>query len=352
MDIKTLGIDIGKNKFHLFGVNEKGEKVIRKDFTRKKLFEFMANLKTCLIGMEACGGAHHLARTLKAMGHDVRLMAIQHVKPYTSAYKNDFNDARGICEAVGRPLMSFVSIKTVEQQEIIAIHNDRQRLIRERTALANDIRAFLMEMGIIIPQGIHKIAPVVKDLLDPESEELSPLSKDLLKSKHEEFENKFTLVAKRDKQLLNLAKADSKIKKLMDIPGYGIITASAFVAKVGDPNAFENGRQLSAWLGMVPSQHSTGGKTCLGSISKRGDSYLRSNAIHGSRSVYAANKNKPREKLPPLIVWFLDLAERRGKNKAIVAFANKMMRIGWAILAHDSVYDENYGKKDEIMVAA
>lgn len=351
MDIKTIGIDIGKNKFHLFGVNEKGEKVIRKEFTRKKLFEFMSSLKPCLVGMEACSGAHHLARTLREMGHDARLMAIQRVKPYTSAYKNDFNDARGICEAVARPHMKFVAIKTTEQQEIIAIHTVRQRLIRERTALANEIRALLLEMGITIPQGIHNIIPVINELLNPDVEELSDFLKDFLKNMLEEFQYKFKLIATYDKYLNDLAKADPKVRKLMGIPGFGIINASAFVAKVGDPKAFKNGREVSAWAGMVPSQHSTGGKTSLGKISKRGDRYLRSNSIHGARSVYAVIKNKPRETLPPLMAWFQDLAERRGKNKAIVAFANKMMRIGWALLAHDTVFDANYSKKDLSMAA-
>jgi transposase len=352
MDIKTLGIDIGKNKFHVYGVNEHGKQMIRREFSRRKLYEYMANLKPCLVGMEACGGAHHLARMFTSYGHDVRLMAIQHVKPYTSAYKNDLNDAAGICEAVTRPRMNFVAIKTVQQQEIIAIHNNRQRLIAERTVLANEMRAFLLEQGITIDQGISKIIPKVNELLDLEAQELTPLLKNILRSILEEFQNKFTLVAERDKQLKEVAKSDTQAKKLMEIPGFGLINATAFVAKIGDVNTFKNGRQLSAWAGMVPNQNSTGGKNCLGSISKRGDRYLRCNLIHGARSVLTAIKDKPKEELSSLMQWFKDVAERRGNNKAIVAFANKMGRIGWALLAHDTCFDANYKKGVLKMTAA
>lgn len=352
MDIKTLGIDIGKNKFHVYGVNEHEKQVIKKEFSRRKLHEFMANLNPCLVGMEACGGAHHLARTFRDMGHDVRLMAIQHVKPYTSAYKNDLNDAAGICEAVTRPRMNFVAVKTVRQQEIIAIHNNRQRLVAERTALANEMRAFLLEHGITIDQGIHKIIPKVNELLDPEGEELTPLLKNILRSTFKEFQDKFLLIAERDKQLKEVAKSEAQVKKLMEIPGFGLINATAFIAKIGDASTFKNGRQLSAWAGMVPNQYSTGGKNCLGSISKRGDRYLRCNLVHGARSVLRVIKNKPKEELSSLMQWLNDVAERRGNNKAIVAFANKMGRIGWALLAHDTHFDANYKKRDLNVVAA
>lgn len=351
MDIKTIGIDIGKSKFHVYGVNEHGKQVVRKEFSRQKLHEFMANLKPCLVGMEACGGAHHLARVFTEFGHDVRLMAIQHVKPYTSAYKNDLNDAAGICEAVTRPRMNFVAIKNLRQQEIIAIHNNRQRLVTERTALANEMRAFLIEQGITIDQGIHKIIPKVNELLDPEAEELTPLLKNILRSTLEEFQHKFVLVDERDRQLKEVAKSDSQVKKLLEIPGFGLINATAFVAKIGDANAFKNGRQLSAWAGMVPNQYSTGGKSRLGSISKRGDRYLRCNLVHGARAVLRVVKKKPTEELSPLMLWLHDVAARRGNNKAIVAFANKMGRIGWALLAHDTRFDENH-KKGKLNMAA
>jgi transposase len=342
MDIKTLGIDIGKNKFHLHGVNEKGKIVLKKAMTRQKLYEFMANLKPCLVGMEACGGAHHLARTLKGYGHDVRLMAIQHVKPYVKEYKNDFNDAAGICEAVSRPHMKFVGIKTNQQQNIMAIHNDRARLVEERTALANELRGILLEEGLTIPQGIHHLIPHVTDLLDPASEEISQALKRLLTSMIDDFKHKNELVKERENLLKELTKHNSQAQNLMTIPGVGFITATAIVGKVGNVDAFENGRQLAAWLGLVPKQYSTGGKIQLGRISKRGDRTLRALLVHGARSVLRAIKLKKEEELSPPLKWLKSVAERRGHNKGIVAFANKMARVVWAILANDTEYQANY----------
>ncbi|MBL0941454.1 MAG: IS110 family transposase [Alphaproteobacteria bacterium] len=342
MTIKTLGIDIGKNKFHLYGVDSFGKMVLKKQLTRSKLHEFMVNLPPCLVGMEACGGAHHLARLFKDWGHDVRLMAIQHVKPYAKSYKNDFNDAAGICEAVTRPHMNFVGIKTVSQQEILALHNDRSRLIEERTALANGIRGLLLEHGLTIAQGIHKILPNVTQLLDPECEEVTPLLKSLLFDLIEEFKYKNTLIKKRDDQFKSFAKANPQVQQLMTVPGIGIIAATAFIGKVGNVNVFKNGRQLAAWLGLVPQQYSTGGKIQLGRISKRGDRYLRSLLVHGARSVLKTLKYKKQESLSPLMAWFRKIADRRGHNKGIVAFANKMARILWALLSSGNDYQHNY----------
>ena len=342
MNIKTIGIDIGKNKFHVHGVNEQGKIMVRKAMTRQKLYEFMANLKPCLVGMEACGGAHHLARTLKEYGHDVRLMAIQHVKPYVKEYKNDFNDAAGICEAVSRPHMKFVGIKTNAQQNIMAIHNDRARLVEERTALANEIRGILLEKGLTIPQGIHHLIPQVSELLDPASEEISPALKTLLTDMIEDFKSKNQSITKRETLLKELTKNNDQAQKLMTIPGVGFITATAIVGKVGNVNAFENGRQMAAWLGLVPKQYSTGGKIQLGRISKRGDRTLRALLIHGARSVLRALKLKKDEQLSSQLQWLKSVAERRGHNKGIVAFANKMARVVWAILANNTVYDPNY----------
>lgn len=342
MDIKTLGIDIGKNKFHLHGVNEKGKMVLKKAMTRQKLYEFMANLPPCLVGMEACGGAHHLARTLKNFGHNVKLMAIQHVKPYMKAYKNDFNDAAGICEAVTRPHMKFVGIKTTHQQDILAIHNDRARLVEERTGLANEIRAILLENGITIPQGIYHLIPHVTELLDPEAEEISPSLKELLADMIEDFKHKERLIKKREDRLKALAKNNHQVQNLMTTPGIGFLTATAVIGKVGNVNDFENGRQFAAWLGLVPQQHSTGGKIQLGRISKRGDRTLRALLVHGARSFLRAIKLKKDEDLSPHAKWLKSVAERRGHNKGIVAFANKMARVIWALLAHDTAYDANY----------
>lgn len=351
MDIKTLGIDIGKNKFHLYGVNAKGKIVLRKQLTRPKLYEFMANLNPCKVGMEACGGAHHLARMFRDMGHDVRLMAIQHVKPYTKAYKNDFNDAAGICEAVTRPHMNFVSVKTVSQQEILALHNDRARHVEERTALANEIRGLLLEHGITIPQGINKIIPLVTELLDPEAEEITPPLKSLLTDMIEDFKHKGSLIKKRDDQLNAIAKTNPQAQQLMTIPGIGVIIATAFVGKVGDVNVFKNGRQLAAWLGLVPQQYSTGGKVQLGPISKRGDRYLRSLLIHGARSVLCALKYKKEENLSPPMKWLKNVADRRGHNKGVVAFANKIARVAWALLSNGTDYQDHYSTSRKELAA-
>jgi transposase len=342
MDIKTIGIDIGKNKFHVHGVNEKGKILVRTAMTRQKLYEFMANLKPCLVGMEACGGAHHLARTLKEYGHDARLMAIQHVKPYVKEYKNDFNDAAGICEAVTRPHMKFVGIKTNAQQNIMAIHNDRARLVEERTALANEIRGILLEEGLPIAQGIHHLVPRITELLDPASEEISHALKRLLASMVDDFKHKGNLIQERETLLKELTKNNSQAQNLMTIPGIGFITATAIVGKVGNVNVFENGRQLAAWLGLVPKQYSTGGKVQLGRISKRGDRTLRALLVHGARSVLRAIKLKKEEDLSPPLKWLKSVAERRGHNKGIVAFANKMARVIWAVLANDTVYQADY----------
>ena len=342
MDIKTIGIDIGKNKFHVHGINEQGKIMIRKAMTRQKLYEFMANLKPCLVGMEACGGAHHLARTLKEYGHDARLMAIQHVKPYVKEYKNDFNDAAGICEAVSRPHMKFVGIKTNAQQNIMAIHNDRARLVEERTALANEIRGILLEEGLTIPQGIRHIGPCVAELLDPASEEISQALKTLLTDMIEDFKSKDHSIKKRENLLKELTKNNVQTQKLMTIPGVGFITATIIVGKIGNVNVFENGRQMAAWLGLVPKQYSTGGKIQLGRISKRGDRTLRALLVHGARSVLRALKLKKDEQLSSQLQWLKSVAERRGHNKGIVAFANKMARVAWAILAHDTEYQPNY----------
>ncbi len=248
----------------------------------------------------------------------------------------------GICEAVTRPHMKFVGTKTIQQQDFMAIHNDRARLIQERTALANEMRGLLLENGITIPQGIYKIVPLVNELLDPEAEEITPVLKNLLTSMLADFKNKNLFIQEREVVLNELAKNNSQVQKLMTIPGVGVITETALIGKIGNVNAFENGRQLAAWLGLVPRQYSTGGKVQLGPISKRGDRILRSLLVHGARSVLRALKLKKEEDLSSSLKWLKGVAERRGHNKGIVAFANKMARVIWALLAHDTEYQANY----------
>ena len=238
--------------------------------------------------------------------------------------------------------MNFVSIKTINQQGIQAFHNDRARLVGERTALANEIRGTLLEYGLTIPQGINNIIPIVMELLDPECDEIPSEAKELLSDFLEDFRHKEALIKKREEHLKKFAKANPQVQQLMTIPGIGVIVATAFVGKVGDVNVFKNGRQLAAWLGLVPKQNSTGGKIQLGRISKRGDRYLRSLLVHGARSVLRSIKHKNKEDLPAPMQWLKNVAERRGHNKGIVAFANKIARFAWALLSSGTDYQENY----------
>lgn len=338
MKITTVGIDLAKNVFQVHGVNEHGKVVLKKQLKRGQMAMFFTHLPTCLIGMEACGSAHHWARKLQSMGHTVRLISPQFVKPYVKTNKNDVADAEAICEAVGRPNMRFVPVKNVEQQAVLALHRVRQGFIKARTAQANQIRGLLAEFGLIIPQGIGHIAARVPDLIEDASNEL-PGSFRMLVSQLIDHLKVLNI------QVLNL---EAKIKawhrenelshKLEQIPGIGPVTASALVATIGDAKSFENGRQLAAWMGLVPRQNSTGGKTKLLGISKRGDTYLRTLLIHGARSAILAAQRKAQQENS----WLAKLLLRRNPNVAAVALANKNARIVWALLAHGSQYRSGY----------
>lgn len=343
MKLTTVGIDLAKNVFQIHGIDEHGKVLVKKQLRRDQVAGFFINLPPCLIGMEACGSAHHWARKLQAMGHAVRLMAPQFVKPYVKTNKNDAADAEAICEAVGRPNMRFVPIKNVEQQAVLALHRVRQGFVKARTAQANQIRGLLGEFGLIVPQGIGYIASRVPELIEDAENELPGSFRMLIQRLLEHLKVLDGQVEELEAQIQAWHRASDLSTKLAQVPGIGPITASALVASIGDAKNFDGGRQLAAWLGLVPRQHSSGGKSNLLGMSKRGDSYLRTLLIHGARSViYRAG-----EKATPCN-WINAVVKRRNKNVAAVALANKNARIVWALLAHDRRYESGYKKAAEI----
>ena len=337
MEIRTVGIDLAKNVFQIHGMNERGKPLLRKQLKRDQVVVFFANLPPCLIGMEACGSAHYWARKLEALGHTVRLMAPQFVKPYVKSNKNDAADAEAICEAVTRPTMRFVPIKNVEQQSVLALHRARQGFVKARTAQANQIRGLLAEFGLIVPQGIAHITTRLPSVIEGAANELPVSFRQLIERLIEHFKVLDKEVEELEAQIKAWHRADEISRQLERVPGIGPLTASALVASIGDAKNFKNGRQLAAWLGLVPRQHSSGGKSTLLGMSKRGDAYLRTLMIHGSRSVIyrASQKNDPDS-------WLVKLIKRRNVNVAAVALANKTARIVWALLTHKSEYQPDY----------
>ncbi|MDF3883634.1 IS110 family transposase [Cupriavidus basilensis] len=322
----------------MHGVNEHGKTVLRKQLKRDQVAAFFANMPPCLVGMEACGSAHHWARKLRGLGHDVKLMAPQFVKPYVKTNKNDAADAEAICEAVGRPNMRFVPIKSIEQQAVLALHRVRQGFVKARTAQANQIRGLLGEFGLVIPQGIAHIAIRVPDLIEDASNELPGSFRHLVERLLEQLKEFDRQVHEIENQIVAWHRMNDDSRKLARVPGIGPITASAMVASIGDARSFKNGRQVSAWLGLVPKQNSSGGKTVLLGMSKRGDSYLRTLLIQGSRSViYAAQRRKE-----TVDNWLSRLLRRRNANVAAVALANKNARIIWALLSSDREFRSDY----------
>ena len=338
MKITTVGIDLAKNVFQIHAVDEQGKTVLKKQLKRDQMAEFFVNLPACLIGMEACGSSHHWARKLKGYGHTVKLMAPQFVKPYVKTNKNDAADAEAICEAVTRPNMRFVPIKNIEQQSVLALHRVRQGFVKARTAQANQIRGLLGEFGLIIPQGIANIAKRVPELIEDASIELTGSFRLLIDRLMEHLKELHRQVDELDAKIKEWHRASEASCKLEKIPGIGPVTASALIATIGNAKNFDNGRQMAAWLGLVPKQHSSGGKNVLLGMSKRGDTYLRTMLIHGARSViYAAQRKK--EKVEG---WLSRLIERRNINVAAVALANKNARIVWALLARDREFRSDY----------
>ena len=338
MKITTIGIDLAKNVFQVHGADARGKPVLKKGLKRTQMLAFFANLTPCLIGMEACGSAHYWARKLEGLGHTVKLMAPQFVKPYVKTNKNDAADAEAICEAVTRPTMRFVPVKTVEQQAVLSLHRARQGFVKARTAQANQIRGLLAEYGLVIPQGIGHIAKNLPEILEDGENGLPGAFRQLIDRLGAYLKELDRQVHELEAQIQVWHRANPTSLKLAKIPGVGPLTASAMVATVGDATNFTNGRQLTAWIGIVPRQHSSGGKQTLLGISKRGDSYLRTLLIHGARAVIRLAKNKPGYGGS----WLAGILQRRHKNVAAVALASKNARIAWALLAKDREYATDY----------
>jgi transposase len=332
MNITRIGIDLAKNSFSVCGVDVHEKIVLERTLKRKDLLNFFSNTMPCLVAMEAGSGAHHWARSLIKLGHDARIMDPKFVSPYRTggkSNKNDRNDARAICEAAGRPHMRFVPIKTVEQQAILVIHRRRRQLVIEHTRVANQIRGFMAEFGVIAPKGVNRLKREWFRLRHDNAEQLPAMA-------WEELDPLFSRLLKLHQQILAydrkinaLNREDERTQRIMQISGVGPITASAIVATVGNATLFKNGRQFAAWLGLTPREYSTGGKTRLGRISKRGDVYLRTLLVHGARSELMLTHKRTDRKSQ----WAEHLKESKSWNKTAVALANKHARIIWALLA-------------------
>jgi transposase len=338
MNITQVGIDLAKLVFQVHGVDARGKVALRKQLKRHQIVAFFAQMPPCLVGMEACGGAHFWARKLTELGHTVKLIAPQFVKPYVKTNKNDAADAEAICEAVGRPNMRFVPIKNTEQQALLGLHRARKGFVIERTAQANQIRGLLTEFGLVIPVGIRSIGRKLPEFLEDAENGLSAVSRALFARLFEHFRALDRQVEELEREINAWHREDTASQRLQAIPGIGPLTASALVASVGDAKVFHNGRQFAAWLGLVPRQISSGGKTNLLSISKRGDTYLRTMLIHGARSVLQHLKRRPDQAEG----WLARVANRRNPNIAAVALANKNARTVWALLAHGRDYQAGY----------
>lgn len=334
MKITTVGVDLAKSVFSVHGVDEHGRTALRKTVRRGKLLELFAQLPACVVGMEACSGAQHWARELRKLGHEPRIMAAEFVEPYRRGGKNDTNDAAAICEAVSRPQMRFVPIKSVEQQAVLAVHRLRQGLVEERTALANRIRGLLTEYGLVIGVGLDRLRKALPAILEDAENGVPGIAREVFADATRQLIELDARIGEYDRRIAALARASEPAQRLMRIEGVGPVTASAIVASVGDANVFRNGRQFAAWLGLTPRQHSTGGKRRLGAMTKHGDVYLRTLLIHGARAVLRVtplhNDAKSR--------WAESLRHRRPDNVAAVALAAKHARIIWALLARQQNY--------------
>lgn len=334
MKITTIGLDIAKSVFHLFAVNRAGSLVKKKQLKRKDVLSYLAKLEPCLIAMEACGGANYWARELITLGHEVKLIAPQYVKPFVKGNKNDYNDAEAIAEAAQRPNMRFVPIKSIEQQDIQNIHRQRERLKKERTALVNQIRGLLAEYGVIINRGIASVRKHLPFILEDADNGLSVMARELFAELFEELGTVDKRLSGCEQRIKAANQENEVCQRLDEVLGIGLITVSALYAAGGDGSDFKNGRHFSAWLGLVPGQHSSGGKSVLLGISKRGNSYLRTLLIHGARSVLRHSADKTDR----FSRWAQALLERRGHNRACVAVANKLARIAWVVMAKGERY--------------
>ncbi|MEO4041220.1 IS110 family transposase [Hoeflea sp. CAU 1731] len=335
MSIVVLGIDLGKNVCSLVGLDEAGAVVLRRRLRRTSVEDFVGGLPNCIVAMEACCGAHHLGRVLGAFGHTIRLMPPEYVRPYVKANKNDDHDAEAIAEAATRPTMRFVPVKSQVQSDIQALHRARSRLVSERTALINHLRALLLERGIVVAQGRRRLEDALSVFADDEDPRLSPRMRLLVEDLRAEWRNLDERIAAFDMEFAHMAREDETARLLSTIPGIGVINATALLAAVGDARNFGCGRDLAAWLGLAPRQVTTGGKPRLLGISKRGNRYLRANLIHGARAVLPRILAQD----TPLGRWIRSLLARAHKNVVVVALAAKLARIVWAVLRKGVRFD-------------
>jgi len=334
MQIRSVGIDLGKTTFHLVALGDNGKVVLKKKFTQKQLIAFTANMQTCLIGMEACSGSHFLGRALREQGHDVKLIPAQFVKPFVKSNKNDFIDAEAIAEAVDRENMRFVPIKTDDQLDLQALHRVRDRLMARRTSLINQIRAFLLERGIVFAKSPIRLREALPEVLENADENLTPRMRNLVAMLWSEWKELELQIVQMNDEMERIASSDAACLRLRQIPGIGPLVATAIVASIGNGAAFHKGREFAAWMGLVPKQYSTGGKARLYGISKRGNCYLRKILIHGARAVVLRSK---RDRIA-MGAWMTSLETRAPRNVLIVATANKLARIAWAVLSTGQDY--------------
>ncbi len=336
MEITTIGLDIAKNVFQVHGIEASGRAVIRRQLRRGQVLPFFEKQPCCLVGIEACATAHHWAREIAALGHDARLMPPRYVKPYVKRNKNDMADAEAICEAVTRPTMRFVEIKTAEQQSVLMLHRTRHLFVRQRTMLINALRAHLAEFGIVAGVGRNGLDRLLKIIEDGADGRVPPSARDGLLALRDQLEMVKHRILDADRRILAWHRMSEVSQRLDDIPGVGPLIATALVASVPDPRAFKSGRDLAAWIGLVPRQNSTGGKERLGHISKAGNRYLRMLLVVGALSVIRRAKQTGCARRP----WLAKLLHRRSTKIAAIALANKVARTAWAMMAHGTFYKE------------
>jgi transposase len=334
--VAVIGIDIGKNSFHIVGLDERGAIVLRQKWSRGQVESRFANMPPCLIGMEACVGAHHLSRRLKMLGHDARLMPAKYVRPYSKGQKNDFRDAEAIAEAVQRPTMKFVATKTAEQLDLQALHRVRERLVSQRTGIINQIRAFLLERGVAVRQGLRFLRAELPSVLATPSDVLSPRMVRVIEDLAGDWRRLDDRIDGLSSEIEAIARRDPGCERLMSVPGIGPIISSAMVAAIGAGDVFSKGRDFAAWLGLVPKQISTGDRTILGKISRRGNRYLRVLFVQAAWVVLIKPKSWERYGLKP---WLEAAKKRLHHNVLAIALANKLARIAWSVLAHGRSFE-------------